>query len=332
MPAPRRRLELLGRSRVRWIEHRRLVAQHRALTFDLRDSGFRSSSGAAVGCAQGNKRIPHLRRAGPRWKIAHPRPNFQTCHAVARSAGGLTISDTELAPVCILAGGLGSRLGDAVKDTPKGLLEVAGEPFLIHQLRLLARAGARQVVLCVGYLGDRIEETIGRSRFGIRVEYSHDGLELAGTLGAIRQAVPLLGERFLTLYGDTYLRIDYRAFDSSWRSSRLPAAMAVLRNRGKWGPSNATFANGLVTAYDKSEPTPGMEWIDYGLGGLSARALEVVSPETPDLAALHHELARRGLLFGFEATERFYEIGTRDALKETEQFLYQDQRGHAAGS
>ena len=110
-----------------------------------------------------------------------------------------------LAPICILAGGLGSRLGGAVKDTPKPLLRVAGEPFLMHQLRLLAEAGARQVVLCVGYLGNRIEEVIGSEQFGISVSYSDDGPELAGTLGAIRRAQPLLGERFLTLYADTYL-------------------------------------------------------------------------------------------------------------------------------
>jgi NDP-sugar pyrophosphorylase family protein len=55
-----------------------------------------------------------------------------------------------LPPVCILAGGLGTRLGSHVRDTPKPLLDVAGEPFLHHQLRLLADHGAREIVLCVG--------------------------------------------------------------------------------------------------------------------------------------------------------------------------------------
>lgn len=236
----------------------------------------------------------------------------------------LTISDTELPPVCILAGGLGSRLGEAVKDTPKPLLTVAGEPFLLHQLRLLSRWGAGEVVLCVGYLGERIVDVVGDEQFGIHIEYSFDGPDLAGTLGAIRRAAPLLGERFLVLYGDTYLRIDYQAFDASWMRSGLPAAMAVLRNRGRWGQSNATFANGQVTRYDKDAPTSDMEWIDYGLGGLSRRALDLVSDDVPDLAVLHRELARKGLLFGFEATQRFYEIGTPHGLEESEAFLLQE--------
>jgi NDP-sugar pyrophosphorylase family protein len=238
----------------------------------------------------------------------------------------------QLAPICILAGGLGSRLGDAVDDTPKPLLEVAGEPFLIHQLRLLARHGAHRVVLCVGYLGERIEETIGHKQFDLDIKYSYDGLELVGTLGAIRQAVPLLGERFLTLYGDTYLRIDYRRFDASWRSSGLPGAMAVLRNRDAWGPSNAMFASGIVTHFDKANPTPAMEWIDYGIGGLETSVLSMVDVHEADLAALHHTLAQRGLLFGFEATHRFYEIGTSEALSETEQFLYRLRRNDTAGT
>ncbi len=99
----------------------------------------------------------------------------------------------ELPPVCILAGGLGTRLGERVRDTPKPLLEVAGEPFLIHQLRLLAAHGARDVVLCVGYRGEQIVSRIGVARFGIGIHYSFDAPGLDGTLGAIRRALPLLG-------------------------------------------------------------------------------------------------------------------------------------------
>ena len=135
-----------------------------------------------------------------------------------------------LPPVCILAGGLGTRLGERARDTPKPLLEVAGRPFLLHQLALLADHGAREVVVCVGYRGEQIVEVIGGERFGLRVRYSHDAPELDGTLGAVRRALPLLGDRFLVLYGDTYLRVAYEAVDAAWRASGLPAVMTVLRN------------------------------------------------------------------------------------------------------
>jgi NDP-sugar pyrophosphorylase family protein len=230
-------------------------------------------------------------------------------------------SDDPLPPVCILAGGLGTRLGARVLDTPKPLLEVAGQPFLIHQLRLLASHGAREVVLCVGYRGERIVERIGEECCGVHVSYSRDGPGLDGTLGAIRRALPLLGRRFLVMYGDTYLRIDYAAVAAAWRASGLPATMSVLRNEGRWDVSNALYADGRVLAYDKREPRPEMGWIDYGLSGLERRALDFAPLETRDLSQLFHLLACEGLLHGVEATERFFEIGTPAALAETDSFL-----------
>jgi NDP-sugar pyrophosphorylase family protein len=234
----------------------------------------------------------------------------------------LDVSATdELPPVCILAGGFGTRLGDRVQQVPKPLLPVAGKPFLIHQLRLLQSHGAVRIVLSVGYLGELIERRIGDEQFGMRIAYSYDGPELAGTLGAIRRALPLLGSRFLVLYGDSYLRLDYRAAAAAWKASRRAALMAVLKNEGRWDRSNVIFRDGLVACYDKYRQTPEMRWIDYGLGGLTERALECADPDTSDLAVLYQALAEREELCGYEATERFFEIGTPESLQETDGFL-----------
>ncbi len=226
-----------------------------------------------------------------------------------------------LPPVCILAGGRGTRLGERTREIPKPLLEVAGEPFLIHQLRLLASHGAREAVICVGYLGEQIESRIGHTQFGISILYSYDSPGLDGTLGAVRRALPLLGERFLVLYGDTYLRIDYSAVSRAWRDSELPALMVVLRNQGRWDVSNVRYARHRVLAYDKHQPRPDMRWIDYGLGGLTAAALDRVGESERDLAGLYRALAQRGELYGHPATRRFYEIGTPNALAEADVFL-----------
>jgi NDP-sugar pyrophosphorylase family protein len=230
------------------------------------------------------------------------------------------VNGEPLPPVCILAGGLGTRLGSKVKDTPKPLLEVAGEPFLLHQLRLLAGHGVRRAVICVGYLGEMIERRVGPERFGVQIVYSYDGPQPMGTLGAIRQAADTLGQHFLVLYGDTYLRIDYRAAARAWMRSGVPGMMTVLRNEGRWDTSNAAF-DGRNVRYDKRTPAPDMSWIDYGLGGLRADALDRVAPTVMDLADLYHELSRCDELFGYPAVERFYEIGTPDALAQTDAFL-----------
>jgi NDP-sugar pyrophosphorylase family protein len=231
------------------------------------------------------------------------------------------VSSEQVPPVCILAGGRGTRLGERALAVPKPLLEVAGEPFLVHQLRLLAAHHVREAVICVGHRGEMIESRIGLECCGVRIVYSHDSPALDGTLGAIRRALPLLPERFLVLYGDTYLRVDYAAASRAWRESGQPALMVVLRNEGRWDASNVHYERGHVIAYDKHAPTAAMRWIDYGLGGLLASALERVPESESELAVLYRTLAQDAELCGFPATERFYEIGTPAALAETDSFL-----------
>lgn len=224
-----------------------------------------------------------------------------------------------LSPVCILAGGRGTRLG--VPDRPKPLVEVAGEPFLFHQLRLLRDHGARRVVLCVGHLGEQIVEAVGDGgAFGLEAVTVFDPPELAGTAGAVRGALEHLDEEFLVLYGDTYLRIDYQAVQAAHRAAGRLALMTVLRNAGRWDTSNVEYAGGLVVRYDKRQPDEQMMWIDYGIGVLTAAAL-ACEPDASDLADLYHSLAAKGQLTGYEAHERFYEIGSPEALAETDAFL-----------
>jgi NDP-sugar pyrophosphorylase family protein len=155
----------------------------------------------------------------------------------------------------------------------------------------------------------------------LRITYSYDSPELDGTLGAIRRALPLLGDRFLVLYGDTYLRINYAAATAAWIASGLPAMMTVLRNEGRWERSNAEFDGSRVTTYDKRSPDRRLRWIDFGLGALESAVVERSDASVSDLADLYADLAARAELFGFEARQRFYEIGTPEALAETDRFL-----------
>lgn len=200
------------------------------------------------------------------------------------------------------------------------MVPVNGRPFLAHVIELLAAHGAGRVVICRGHLGAAIEDGLGDgARFGVAIEYSDEGAVPIGTAGALRRALPLLGERFLVMYGDTYLRVDYAAVARAHERSGLPALMTVLRNDGRWGESNAVYARGRVTAYDKRRPPAGAAWIDYGLLAFSAGAL--AGDDEADVAAVLTRLAGAGGLAGMPVRRRFYEIGTPAALAETERFL-----------
>jgi NDP-sugar pyrophosphorylase family protein len=230
-------------------------------------------------------------------------------------------------PVAILAGGLATRLRPTTESIPKALIPVAGQPFLAHQLRLLQNAGIRKVVLCVGYRGEMIEQEFGDGRnFGVELSYSFDGPELLGTGGALKKALPLLGQRFLVLYGDSYLPIDYAAPARAFGASGKLALMTVFRNQGRWDTSNVWFQDGAIKSYSKKERTPEMQFIDFGLGILDSNAL-APWPEGKafDLADLYRDLVSRNELAGFEVKQRFYEIGSPEGLAELDAMLRSQQ-------
>jgi MurNAc alpha-1-phosphate uridylyltransferase len=225
-------------------------------------------------------------------------------------------------PVAILAGGLATRMRPVTERMPKALIEVAGRPFIEHQLTLLRREGVARVVLCVGFLGEMIEASVGDgARFGLKVSYSFDGERLLGTGGALRHALPMLGEQFFVLYGDSYLDIAYAPVQAAFRRSGKPALMTVFRNEGRWDTSNVLFDGERVVRYDKRHPSAEMKFIDYGLGILKGDMLRTARDEAFDLSDLYAALARDGRLAGYEASTRFYEIGTLSGLAEADDYL-----------
>lgn len=127
----------------------------------------------------------------------------------------------------ILVGGLGSRLGDLTRETPKPMLPVAGRPFLDHLLAKAARHGFDKVLLLAGHGALVIENHLAQSDIGRQL-----GLEVAmsvepsllGTGGALVHARDRLDEAFLLMNGDTWFDFDWRRL-ADW--SAYPAGMAL---------------------------------------------------------------------------------------------------------
>lgn len=226
-------------------------------------------------------------------------------------------------PVAILAGGLGTRLQQLTTTAPKALIDINGEPFIIHQLRLLRRQGIERVVLCIGHLGQQIAAILADGRqLGLELAYSYDGVKLLGTGGAIKHALPKLGEFFFVLYGDSYLECDYRAVQHAYEESGKQGLMTVYLNQGQWDTSNVEFSDGRILAYDKQNRTPRMQYIDYGLGVFSRSAFVGLPDKTPsDLAIVYQDLLRHDQLAAVEVTQRFYEIGSTVGIAELREHL-----------
>jgi NDP-sugar pyrophosphorylase family protein len=225
--------------------------------------------------------------------------------------------------VAILAGGLATRLRPLTDRVPKSLLEIAGRPFIFHQLELLRNEGVDRVVLCVGHLGEQIRAVVGDGRtHGIAIDYSFDGSELLGTGGALRRALPILGAAFFVLNGDSYLRCPLARIQSAYEASRRPALMTVLRNDNHWERSNVLYRHGEIIEYDKHSQRADMAHVDFGLSVLSSSVFaSYAAAKVIDLADICRDLSRSGLLAAFEVAERFYEIGSLQGIADTEEFL-----------
>lgn len=235
-------------------------------------------------------------------------------------------------PVLILAGGLGTRLNSINPALPKSMVAVCGRPFIAHQLQLLKGQGVTKVILCVGHNAQPLIDFVGDGKqFGLTVEYSCDdespALEpsattLLGTGGALLKASRLVGSPFAVLYGDSWLEVEFAPIIEAFEHLNKPALVTVYRNENRYIPSNLKVEGQLVTAYNKEQPSTDMVHVDFGLSIFSKQAFAAFAAQRSfDLASLITSLIAARQLACYEVSQRFYEVGTPQALKELEEHL-----------
>lgn len=224
--------------------------------------------------------------------------------------------------VAILAGGLGTRVRSLTGGTkPKAMLEVAGRPFIDHKLDEVHRLGADRAVLLLGHGAPEVIDHVNRREADVAVEVVLDGEELLGTGGALQRALGSLGERFWVTYGDTLLDADLADAEALAARMGCDGCMTVLHNRDALQPSNTSVSVGKVVAYDK-RPAPGThEYIDYGYLLLPAAAFTLGDEGPFDLETVLQPMIVSGRLAAFEVSEGFHDIGTPEALAETDGWL-----------
>ncbi len=223
----------------------------------------------------------------------------------------------------ILAGGAGSRLRPAVTGRPKALANVGERPFLTYLFDQLVAAGARDVVLCTGYLGDQIAMIFGESYDTLRLDYSQESTPL-GTAGALRLALPLFNSNpVLVMNGDSYCDANIREF-WFWHGSRQANATLLLTkifNTERFGQVKVD-ADGKVTDFKEKSSGQGPGWINAGIYLLNRDFLEEIPANRP--VSLEKEIfpawIGRGL-YGFRSEARFMDIGTPEAYAGAQSFF-----------
>ena len=223
----------------------------------------------------------------------------------------------------ILCGGLGTRLGDLSKNTPKSMIDINGKHFLEYQIENLKKSSIKDIVLCVGYLSEKIESYFGDGKkFGVNIRYSYDGDKPLGPIGALKNAEPLLDYIFFIMYGDSYLSVDYKKVYGFFINHDKLGLMVVYKNFDKYDKSNIAIKGDLVVGYGKNNTTDDMIYIDYGTSLLRKKALNLIQENKMyTTGEFFSELIKNKELLCFETKKRFHHIGNPESLEDFSNFI-----------
>ncbi len=225
----------------------------------------------------------------------------------------------------ILAGGMGTRLRSVVADRPKVLAEIHGRPFLAYLLDQLASASVRDVVLCTGYLGEKVEAEFGDSYHGLHLTYSLESSP-RGTAGALQSALPLVrSDTVLVMNGDSFYDADLKSF-WSWHTERVRRASILVtegRDAARYGRVRME-SDGRVLSFEEKGGESGAGWINAGIYLLQRGALQTIPAN--GAVSMECEVFPGWIgqgLYGCRTAGRFLDIGTPSDYAEAERFFGQ---------
>lgn len=227
---------------------------------------------------------------------------------------------TDMLPVAILAGGLATRLRPFTTHVPKSMIPIAGKPFIAHQLHMLAQQGVTDVVVCTGHLGDVIQDYLDKFDSELNIRISQDNPPRCGTAGALRTALPLLGQEFFVMYGDCYLHCNLADIQVAFNTSQSLSLMTIykpLDYDDKWSKLNVELNEyGQLVTYDKWHINTRMTHSDYGLSIINRSILD---NGFDDIADIFNSIPKNIVMF--EVPGIPYEIGSYEGIKTTEMYF-----------
>lgn len=223
-------------------------------------------------------------------------------------------SNTSRLPAVLMAGGLGTRLGDLTQDTPKPLIDVGGQPILGHIISHLKKAGVENVMITTRYLAEKIETHFGNGEdWGVNIEYIREQ-ERLGTAGALKKLEGRVHSPFLVMNGD--LLTDFNVAEMLSFHEENGAHMTVgVRHYAIRVPFGVVEVDGLRISGISEKPT-----FDFFVNA----GVYIVSPELLPLIEADRlfditELMERGLekgkeIISFPIFEDWLDVGRPEDL------------------
>lgn len=238
------------------------------------------------------------------------------------------IKSLKITQAVILAGGAGTRLKPFTNNNPKPMIPINGRPFLEYLLDLLKSNGIKEVIILIGYLGEKISQYFGDGkRFGIKIKYSYTpfndyfGAEIkSGT--RLLNAHELLQDHFLLMYCDNYWPLNLRELLKFFVKNQAEGLLSVYSNRDASTKNNLLLSEDYVKKYDKTRESKKLNAVDIGFMIINKNTLGLLPKANSKFEDIvFPKLISEKKLVGFLTHQKYYSIGDRQRVKKTSQFL-----------
>ena len=237
-------------------------------------------------------------------------PNGKICASPKTDNYMNSIAETT---AVLLVGGQGTRLRSVISSAPKPLARVGKQPFLELLVRHLQRQGFRRLIMCTGYMSNRIEEEFGDGHtWGLEITYSRE-FQPMGTGGALRLAQSSVSDvqTFVVMNGDSFLEIDFSALLEFHRRRDGIATFAVVQvpDAARYGTVKVDSAGRVAGFLEKTGANlPGV--INAGVYAFNRQIFDYISDGPASLEKdVFPGILDRGV-YAFEVDGMFIDIGT----------------------
>lgn len=229
-------------------------------------------------------------------------------------------------PILILAGGLATRLRPLSKKTPKSLFLFKGETFLYYQLKLLKKNGFKNIVICTGYLHNRIRSFVQSKKIkylNLNIKLSRDGIKPRGTLGSIIKALKVIKTNFFfVINGDSFVTIEFKLILKKFDLIKKGPLMVIFKNSNKLERSNSMIKNRKIL-YNKKKLNNKMKYIDYGVYFFYKKNFNSIKKNKTflDLSDFLASLSEEGCLDYIITKKKYFEIGSWKGINRFERSI-----------
>jgi len=214
--------------------------------------------------------------------------------------------------VVIMAGGLGSRLGDLTKEIPKPMLEVGGKPILERIIYSFKESGYNKFIICLNYKGEIIKNYFNNGGdFGVEIQYTFEEKKM-GTAGALGLIKNQLNHPFFVVNADILTTAKYDELMSFHIKSNAVATMCVKKMQ--YQIPYATIEVDSFNQIQSMTEKPTHEYkINTGIYVLNPEVLlNIVENEYLDMTTLFDYMKNKKLkLITYDFDEYWLDIGRK---------------------